>query len=369
MTLTVEDGRISNIVRAGPLAESEPETYLSAGLVDLQVNGFRGLDLNANGMNAQTVSDLVRELLSVGVTTFAPTLITASENDLLHRLSCIAEARKADALAMACIPYVHVEGPHISPIDGYRGAHPLEHVRPPSLAEFNRWQAACGDTVGLVTLSPHWDGSAAYISELAKRGVVVALGHTHASAEQIHAAAEAGARLSTHLGNGVAPQIDRHSNPIWPQLADDRLTASFIADGHHLPADTLRAMMRAKGADRCVLVSDSVALAGMAPGRYHAAVGGVVDLSADGRLSMAGTTTLAGSAVSLSTCVERAVARTGWPLAQILPMVTANPGAFAGGRGRLAIGEPADLIQFAWHKTTSTLLLEAVWVAGRRFER
>jgi len=361
ITVTVWDGLITAVAESN----GEGDVYLSAGLVDLQVNGYRGFDLNSPDLSTATVSSLTRELLATGVTTFAPTLITASEPEILRGLATIAEARRSDATALACIPFVHVEGPHISPLDGYRGAHPLEHVRPPSIAEFDRWQAACEGLVGLVTLSPHFPGSDEYISALTERGVHVSIGHTHASSSQIRGAVDAGARLSTHLGNGIALQLDRHVNPLWPQLADDRLSASFIADGHHLPAEVLHAMLHAKGLQRSILVSDAVALAGMPPGRYDTPIGGQVELSADGRLSMTGARTLAGAAVPLIFCIGEAFRLTGLPLGSILPLATTNPGAFAGGRGRLLPGERADLFTFRWDTQRSALQIEEVWLAGK----
>ena len=358
----LEEGAIFSIE---PSNES-CDLWISAGLIDLQVNGYLGLDLNGPNLISETVSQLVRALLATGVTTFAPTIITASEESITQRLTCIAKTRTEDPMAAACIPYVHVEGPHISPLDGYRGAHPAEWVRPPSLAEFDRWQAACNGLVGLVTLSPHFPESNEYIAGLAARGIHVSLGHTHASHAQIHNAVRAGARLSTHLGNGIAQQIDRHPNPIWSQLAEDSLTASFIADGHHLPAETLTALVRAKGLDRSILVSDAVALAGMPPGRYVASVGGRVELTVDGRLSMEGTSTLAGAAVPLITCVGRAARMMGRPLVEAIAMATENPGRFAGNRGRLEPGQRADIICFDWNEQDNVATIEDVWLSGER---
>jgi N-acetylglucosamine-6-phosphate deacetylase len=358
----LENGTIFSIE---PSADTT-DLWLSAGLIDLQVNGYRGFDLNGPDLTAETVSSLVRVLLATGVTTFAPTIITASEESILQRLASIAEARMLDPLAAACIPYIHVEGPHISSRDGYRGAHPAEWVRPPSLAEFDRWQVACDGLVGMVTLSPHFAEANEYIAGLARRGIHVSLGHTHASHTQIQDAVRSGARLSTHLGNGIASQIDRHPNPIWSQLAEDCLTASFIADGHHLPAATLTAMVRAKGLDRSILVSDTVALAGMPPGHYVAPIGGRLELTADGRLSMEGASTLAGSVVPLITCVGRAVQMTGRPLAEVIMMATTNAGRFAMNRGRLEPGERADILRFHWNKQDSVATVEDVWVAGER---
>lgn len=360
--LTVVDGRIAGIEPA----RVEENVFLSPGLVDLQVNGFGGLDLNEDGLRTETVMTLVRRLVATGVTTFAPTLITASQDSLLERLARIAEAADRDPLARACIAFVHMEGPAISPRDGFRGAHPLQHVRLPSTEEFAQWQQACGGRIGMVTLSPHYDGVEEYIAWLVAQGVHVALGHTDASDEQIIRAVRTGARIATHLGNGIAAEIPRHQNPIWSQLAQDELTASFIADGHHLPASVLRSMMRAKGLDRSMLVSDAVALAGMPPGEYESNIGGRVDLSEDGRLSIAGSSLLAGSAMPLIRCVERAVRMTGLSLAEVLRAATVVPGRFAG-RGALAAGARADILRFRWDEANGTVAIEEVWVAGEKY--
>jgi N-acetylglucosamine-6-phosphate deacetylase len=220
----------------------------------------------------------------------------------------------------------------------------------------------------MVTLSPHFKGMEAYVSALTARGVHVALGHTDASAEEIHRAVNAGARLSTHLGNGIAGLIPRHSNVLWPQLEDDRLTATLIADGHHTPADMFKVMVRAKGFDRCILVSDTVALAGMPPGTYTAPVGGRVELHANGRLSLAGTEFLAGAAVPLKDGVARAMSMLGSSLADGLRMATENPGRFVGGLGRLRIGAPADLVRFTIEPGGTVLKIASVIVKGQEWQ-
>ncbi len=360
--LSIENGKIV-LVESMDAAD---QSWISSGLVDLQVNGYRGFDVNSSDVCANTVSLLARALLATGVTTFAPTVCTSPESEIVHRLGSIRKARDEDPIAADCIPFIHVEGPHISPRDGYRGAHPLSSIRPPCLREFERWQAACNGLVGMVTISPHYEDAEDYIAALVEQGVHVSLGHTHASQPQIEAAVRAGARLSTHLGNGIALEIDRHPNPLWSQLAEDLLTASFIADGHHLPAETLKAMICAKGLERSILVSDAVALAGMAPGRYNASIGGRVELFADGRLAMEGASTLAGAAIPLITCIGRAVRMTGRTLAQVLTMATENPGRFAGDRGSLAVGARADILRFSWSEETCQATVKDVWLAGEQ---
>jgi N-acetylglucosamine-6-phosphate deacetylase len=361
--VTVEHGVIARIEKTKEETNCDSDVYVSAGFVDLQVNGYAGLDLNADEISTQTVTRLVDAMLANGVTSFVPTLITASEEGICRTLKVIAEARASHRIAAACIPFVHVEGPHISPLDEYRGAHPADAVRPPSRAEFDRWQNASGGIVGMVTLSPHFSNAPEYIAALVEQGVHVAIGHTHAAPEQIKLAVDAGATLSTHLGNGIAREIPRHCNPIWTQLADDRLTATFIADGHHLPHDVLKVMLRTKGVGRSVLVSDSVALAGMATGIYTTPVGGRVELRPDGKLCLFGSELLAGSTASLSQCIGHVVRMTGIPLHDVLTMATTNPGHFAGGRGQLAPGSRADLLRFRWN---DEVVIEDVWLGGER---
>ncbi|MBL8599874.1 MAG: amidohydrolase family protein [Devosia sp.] len=365
IVITIADGRIAGVAPS----RAAGDLWLSPGLVDLQVNGYAGLDLNAEGLDPVTVVALGERLARAGITTFAPTLITASEAAMIAALRAIAAARRQSPLLREMVPFIHVEGPSISPEDGPRGAHPAAHVRPPSLDEFRRWQGAAEGLVGLVTLSPEWPEAIPYVEALARDGVLVAIGHTAATPAQIHAAAGAGARLSTHLGNGAAALLPRHPNFIWAQLADDRLTASFIADGHHLPGDTLKAMLRAKSLDRAILVSDAAALGGMPAGRYTSPIGGEVEVGADGRLGIAGTAYLAGAGHLLTQNVATLVNGVGLSLADALRLATRKPGVFAGGRGTLAVGARADLIRFRFAPGDSALAVTDCFVAGEEIDR
>lgn len=262
LKITIEDGQIQAIAPGS----ADESAWLSPGFIDLQANGYFGYDLNSGTFDPDVVISLTRKMISTGVTTYLPTIVTSSEERITASLCSIAEARRIDPIVAHVLPYAHVEGPFISPEDGPRGAHPREHVRPASLAEFDRWQAASNNLVGMVTLSPHREDALKFISVLAGKGILMAIGHSDATPAHIHAAADAGAMLSTHLGNGLGSPLSRHPNLLWAQLAEDRLTACFIADGHHLPIDTLKAMLRAKGIDRSVLVSDVIALGGMPVG-------------------------------------------------------------------------------------------------------
>jgi N-acetylglucosamine-6-phosphate deacetylase len=368
ITVHCVDGLITRVEPRAATGLDHSETWLSHGLVDLQVNGYCGSDLNSDDLNIETVLSLARNLLADGVTAFVPTLITASEQKLLRNLKVIADARRSDPLLLHMTPFVHVEGPHIDPEDGPRGAHPAEHVRPPDICEFLRWQDVSGNLVGMVTLSPHYPETPTYIRALSERGVHVSIGHTNATSDQIRSAVDLGARLSTHLGNGISQLVPRHPNPIWTQLADDRLTASFIADGHHLPDDALIAMLRAKTPSRSILISDLVAVAGLPPGRYSAPVGSSVELDAQGRLSISGTEYLAGATSPLKSCVARVASHTRFSLGDAISMATVNPGRLAH-RGVLAPGQPADLIRFRWEPGASTLQIEEVIVQGKNLSR
>ena len=293
------------------------------GLLDLQLNGFGGVDFNDPAGSAEDVLRAIEQLRGHGVTRFLPTLGTSS----LERFARCAKT-------LAAIPHpaiigLHMEGPYISPEDGPRGAHPREHVIGASLDNFLRRQDAAGGRIKLVTLAPEAPGAIELIERLVGLGLRVAIGHTAAAPEQIRAAVKAGATLSTHLGNGCANLMPRHPNVIWEQLAADELLASFIVDGHHLPPATVKAMIRAKTPGRSLLVSDAVAVAGCPPGAY-AVNGDPVVLSADGRVSQPGKPWLAGSAAILDQCLANAAKFTGLPLAEILPLASSQPAAYLG---------------------------------------
>ncbi|WP_109474547.1 N-acetylglucosamine-6-phosphate deacetylase [Ornithinimicrobium cavernae] len=345
LRIRVEQGVIAEIHRAADHPAEVP--FVSPGLVDLQVNGFVGHDVNAEEPTPEAIVAITAALAERGVTTWVPTVVTAPEDAIHAAIAAVRRAREQDPHAHAAIPFIHVEGPFLSDHPGPRGVHAPDAIRPIDAAEVERWRQT--GPVGYVTVSPHWSNSAAEIARIRQGGTVVAIGHTHANSEMITAAVDAGAELSTHLGNGIFPELPRHPNPIWTQLADDRLTCGFIADGHHLPADTLKAMIRAKGTHRSFLVSDSVELAGSTPGRYETAVGGLVELDGSGRLSYVGTDLLAGAAVSLGEGLRFLVSHVGLSLAEALGLVTSVPGRIVQScgsrpRGLLRVGQPADLV-------------------------
>ena len=343
-----------------------PDTVVCPGLIDLQVNGYRGYDVNAGAVTAEEITGLAYALRQRGVTGFCPTLVTAPEDKIVHALRVIARAREADPAVARAILGVHVEGPHLAAADGPRGAHDATALRDPDLAEFGRWQAAAGGLVRIVTLAPERPGTLEYVADLAAAGVLASIGHTAADTARIRAAVAAGARMSTHLGNGCHERLHRHDNVIWPQLAADELTAGLIADGHHLPAEVFTAMVRAKGVERCVLVSDSAALAGSPPGRYRTPTGGDVTVESDGRLTLTGTPFLAGSGVALDECLDWTVRHTPVTLADAVAMATANPARLLrlADRGTLRPGAAADLVLLTVDPETGRRSVAATVIAG-----
>ena len=293
------------------------------GFVDIQVNGFAGVDFNSSDVTAGDVSRAVSAIRTTGVTRFLPTLITGP----LDRFTqCAGILRDVDDPAIAGI---HLEGPYISPTDGPRGAHPLTHTRAASIEDFLRRQEAAAGRIVICTLAPEIAGALELIEYLAANGVRVAIGHSEATPATIRDAVSAGATLSTHLGNGCAAVLPRHPNLIWEQLAADELLASLIVDGHHLPPAMVKSAIRAKTPTRTMLVSDAMAAAGCEPGSYR--IGELdVEVGNDRRVSLRGTPYLAGSALTMPEAVANTVRFTGMTLEDVLPMASTVPAGYLG---------------------------------------
>jgi N-acetylglucosamine-6-phosphate deacetylase len=342
--ITLAAGRITHIV---PAAGGGELPIVSPGLVDLQVNGYGGVEFNSPELSVEQVEQVALAHDQFGVTSLLATCTTDSFEVLNRSFATIARARRELPSVAARIPGIHLEGPYISAADGPRGAHPLAHVRPPNWDEFRRLQDAADGCIRLLTLSPEYEQAPEFIRRVVNSRVLVAIGHTQATSDQIAAAVDAGARMSTHLGNGAHPLIRRHPNYIWDQLADDRLTASLITDGHHLPPTVVKTMLRAKSAERCVLVSDITALAGMPPGKYSTGLG-EVELLPTGKLVPAGQPELlAGASLPLHGCVPRLMRYAGVDLRTAIEMASTRPAQLIGlEAGALEVGGLADLALF-----------------------
>jgi len=322
----VRDGRLLEVKPARKVSPDfgGAEAIIAPPLLDIQVNGANGIDLQDPALEADRLLGITHFLASRGVGRWVPTLVTMDPEGMEHACRVIAKARAQHRELVLAIPGIHLEGPFISPVDGPRGAHPLAHVMPPDWRWFSRWLKAAAGKVLYTTLAPELPGAIPFIKRCVAAGVRVSLGHHHATAAQIRAAVDTGATLCTHLGNGVMTTLPRHENPLWPQLDENRLSASFIADLHHLPPEVLRVMVRAKMPQRSILVSDCTALAGAKPGRY-ASFGQEVELGKDGAIRIPGTAMLAGSANTLEECVIRAVASGAFTWSQALDAASLIP--------------------------------------------
>jgi N-acetylglucosamine-6-phosphate deacetylase len=328
------------------------------------VNGFAGVDFNIPETSQNDLQRALNLILSTGVTRCLPTVITGPPDDMIACLRNLARARRELTLGHAIAGF-HVEGPYIAPEDGPRGAHPLDSVRPPDLAEYHRWQEATAGAIRLITLSPHWPGATEYIRTITRDGVTASVGHTGATGGQIAAAVDAGATLSTHIGNAAHSVLPKHPNYIWDQLAEDRLSASFIVDGIHLGAAFLRASVRAKTALRSVLVTDASAPAGAAPGRYRLGRQDA-DLTEDGRVVLTGTNRLAGSALKMNDAIANVMRMAGISLRDALDMATINPARVVHLEGRsqgIVAGERADLVLF---RSDPGIAIDSVYLDGKR---
>ncbi|MFN3670838.1 MAG: N-acetylglucosamine-6-phosphate deacetylase [Bosea sp. (in: a-proteobacteria)] len=296
---------------------------ISPGLVDLQVNGFAGVDFNSAALTAAALDHALEAMLATGVTTCLPTIITAHPDELVARFRALDAAVTGSRLGAAMCPGYHLEGPFLNPAAGYCGCHPPDAMTAADAALVARLQGLVARPILMVTLAPEVVGALDLIRMLSRRGVIVALGHTAADFGQIAAAADAGASLSTHLGNGMPQLAHKLENPIFAQLAEDRLQASFIADGIHLHPLALKSLLRAKGLARAILVTDAVSGAAAAPG-HHRFAGMDIERTEVGAIRLA-TGALAGSALCLDQAVRNLVA---WGLAtpqQALAMASDHP--------------------------------------------
>ena len=324
VVIEVAGGRIAKIA---PAVERPGLPFVAPGMIDLQINGFQGIEFNDPKLTVEQVRQAALSQDQFGVTGFLATCTTDRHEVLAHAGATIGRAIRELPEVAARIPGIHLEGPFISPDDGPRGAHPKQHVRPPSWEEFRTLQDAAQGAIRLLTVSPEYDEAPPFISRVAETGVLVAIGHTKATSDQIRAAVDAGARMSTHLGNGAHPQIRRHPNYIWDQLAEDRLIASLITDGHHLPPSVVKSMVRAKSAERIVLVSDITSMGGMPPGKYKTGLG-ELEVLASGKLVPAGQPEiLAGAALPIHVCVANVMRFAGVDLAAAIDMSSIRPAA------------------------------------------
>jgi N-acetylglucosamine-6-phosphate deacetylase len=336
--------RVSSSARSS--GQDDQDDWIAPAFCDIQVNGRWGHSFSSPDLTVEHVCAIVRAQASLGTARLCPTLITAPVDHMLHGLKTIAAACEHDPEVDRRVAGIHLEGPFLSAEDGYRGAHPVEAMRDPDWELFEAFHVASGRRIQIITIAPERTGAIAFIRRASARKFTVAIGHTAADGRVLHQAADAGAWMVTHLGNAVPYVLPRHPNSIWEQAALERLSASFIADGHHLDPATLKVLARSKGPASTILISDASPLAGLPPGQY-----GKWAVDPSGKIVVAGTPYLAGSNQGLETGVQNLIQATGWPLEQAIGAVTINPAHVL--RRNLSLmtthlkaGAPANLVLF-----------------------
>jgi N-acetylglucosamine-6-phosphate deacetylase len=349
ISVEIQDGEIVQITRLEKLPDGTPELFIAPGFIDNQINGFAGVsfafgdsDLTPEGIEKATF-----ELWRFGVTTYLPTLTTNSTKVLIRNFALLADAMKSEKL-LGSIPGFHLEGPYINPEDGYRGAHPKDYVMLPDWDHFMRLYKASNGKILQITIAPEMKGALDFISKCSESGIVVALGHHNADMATVTAAIDRGAKVATHLGNGAANMINRHRNPFWSQLSDDRLSISIIGDSFHLLPEEIKTFYKAKGVDRTIITSDVTHYAALDPGIYKTATGEIIELTNDGMLRYPAQNVLYGSASPITKGVGFVMKATGCTLAESVQMASTNPAKIYGfnDRGVLEPGKRADIVLF-----------------------
>ena len=370
VTVEVEGGTIS-AVGDGPApvqALGEEDVWISPAIFDVQVNGAGGISYSAADLTVDRVLETQAWVYRTGTGLFCPTTTTSPFEQAIAALGILARACEEEKTADVSFVGLHIEGPYIASADGPRGAHPSAYIRDPDWDEFCRYQEAAGGRIRMLTLAPEREGALAFIEKATESGVIVALGHTGASRERVREAIAAGARMSTHLGNGAHAMLPRHDNYIWEQLAADDLWAGIIPDGHHLPPPVLKSFYRAKQKGRICLVSDVSSIAGLPPGVYDRSYGkDEVEIHPDGKISLVGTPYLAGASLFLDRGIPNTAAYTDATLADAVEMATANPARLLGVDDRLGsveVGKEASLTLFRWEEGQASLSIVATIVRG-----
>lgn len=320
--------------------------FVGPGLIDLQINGVNGIDFNLATLTTAEIVEATHYLLSCGITSYFPTVITNSDENIITILRTIDDACKSDALVNACVTGVHLEGPFLSPLEGARGAHSEKYIKAPDWELFKEFRKASGERIKIVTLAPEWENAPAFISACRREGIIVSIGHSLAGTEHISNAVAAGASMSTHLGNGIPLMLQRHPNIVWDQLAADALYACIIADGIHIPDNFIKVVMKVKSRS-LMIVSDATCFAGMQPGEYESHIGGTVILDANKRISLKSSPgLLAGAAKTLTENIETLASHGLCTAGEAWQMASVNVAAFLAAHGVHVAAENHDLVVF-----------------------
>ena len=354
--VTDSEGLLKSLpVEAEPGSWKGASRVVSSGLCDLQVNGFAGVDYNDPSLTPKAFEQSLFIMLRTGVTTCLPTIITGSEAWQTQCFLSLEAGRNASNLAQAMVPGYHLEGPFLNPEEGFRGCHPAEWMSPAKWDHFERLQKAAGGRIRLITVAPEIKGVLELIPKWVEQGITVAIGHCNPGRDILLRAADAGATLSTHLGNGIAQMLPKTDNPILGQLAEDRFSASFIADGFHQQPHVLGVYLRAKQSNRTILVTDGTAGSAALPGRYS--LGPTrIERQLEGMVYINGTRSLAGSAATLSSCLANVVNWYETPFDEAIRWASEKPRSLIGLPESLLVGKPKS--QVVWMIETQKPVVE-----------
>jgi N-acetylglucosamine-6-phosphate deacetylase len=351
------------IARVAPSAQVS-DLCIGPTLFDIQVNGYGGQTCKIRRpQKSDVLAYITRLFRENGVGWWIPTVCTDTFDVLESVFRRLGSILDEDGDVAASVPGFHLEGPYLSAEDGPRGVHERQAIRPPDWDEFQRLQEACAGRIRYVTLAPEQAGAAAFTRRAVQSGVVVSMGHSAMRREDLAHLVEAGATMSTHLGNGAHDMIQRHNNYLWYQLACRRTYASFISDGQHLPQECFYSMLHAKGLELSLITSDCVSLGGLPPGRY-----GSVEKLPSGRLCAVGTTNLSGSSSHLRECLECAIRMGGLSHAEGWRLASTQPAQALGLSDRLGLepGKEASFTLYRYHEEGPRIEVRQTWVAGRK---
>ena len=272
------------------------------GLVDLQVNGFEGVDFSGPDLTQDDFIRASRAILHKSATAFLPTLVTSPKEIYQRNLPIIAKAAETDEFKDRILG-IHLEGPFISGQEGARGSHNRQWISRPDTEYLSELVELAAGKVKMITIAADVDGAEDLAHWCSEHAIVVSLGHHLAGPSHLQRLVRAGAKALTHLGNGIPALLPRHNNPVWAGLANDDLMATIITDGNHLPPSILKTIIKTKGAARCVVISDATSLAGFEPGRYET-LGREVILEENGRLYDPQTGYMCGSSATMLKCMN-----------------------------------------------------------------
>ena len=341
-----------------------PDAWLAPPLVDIQINGFAGVDFQRDGQTVEALLKATRGLRRAGCTRFALTLITDEWSRLMARLRHLRQLREQSAELKAAIFGWHIEGPFLSPEPGFRGAHNSDVMCDPTPAHMDELRAITGNDPVLITVAPERTGTPEAIRHAVSLGFKVSLGHTNTPVDALRAAMAAGATGFTHLANGCPKDLDRHDNILWRVFDNPGLTVGLIPDKIHVSPVFFRLAHRLVDPAHIYYTTDAMSAAGAPPGRYS--IGWIeLEVGADQVVRLPGKPNFAGSALSPIDGVFRAAQMLGRPWQEVWTFLSMNPARFMGQSLELAVGQAADFCLV--HADGDHQLAELeVYVAGSR---